>query len=409
MRAIVIHNFYRSANASGENLSVTDEVLGLRERGWDVELLGADSDAIADGTISLAEAALRPIYSRRSVRRLERAVARFRPHVALVENVFPLHSPAVIHTLHRLGVPIAAGVRSYRMWCVRSTQFRNGAECRECEGSRLNLPAVRHRCYQDNPIASVPMAVGLAVHRPTWRHIDRFLPVSEHVRRELLRFGVGPDRIVVRPNYVEDPGEPGPAGSGFLFAGRLTNDKGIDVLVDAWNRSEIWRDPRHRLHVAGSGPFDDLVADQPRERGIEALGLVSHDDALAWTTRTAVTVVPSQWDEPFGRGVVESAARGRPALVTDRGALGDLVVDGTTGWVAEPTVDAIASALRRAADPIAQQQFGAAARARYLQRYSKSASLDVLEGALTQLAGRSAAPATAHATTPNVACGDRRS
>ncbi len=386
MRAIVIHNFYRSENASGENLSVGDEIIGLRERGWDIETLGADSDAISDGTVSLGQAALRPIYSRRSVDRLQRAVARFRPHVALVENVFPLHSPAVISTLHDLGVPIAAGVRSYRMWCVRSTQFRDGQECRECEGSRLNLPAIRNRCYQDSTVASIPMAVGLAVHRPTWRHVDRFLAVSEHVRRELLRFGIGPDRITVRPNYVADPGEPTGDGEGFLYAGRLSPDKGIDVLIDAWTRSEIWRDPQHRLRVAGSGALDELVRSQPEHLGIEALGLVDHDQALDWTSRSGATVVPSQWDEPFGRGVIESAARSRPALVTHRGALGDLVVDGETGWVAEPDADGLAAALRRAADPSVQQRYGRAARQRYLDRYTQQASLDVLEGTLDELA-----------------------
>ncbi len=67
LRALVIHNFYRSENASGENLSVHDEISGLRTLGWDVEVISADSDVIGSGTIPLGELALRPIYSRRSV------------------------------------------------------------------------------------------------------------------------------------------------------------------------------------------------------------------------------------------------------------------------------------------------------------------------------------------------------
>lgn len=398
MRALVIHNFYRSESPSGENLSVADEIAGLRERGWDVETLSSDSDAISAGAIRFADLAVRPIYSRRSVRRLELAVARFRPHVALVENVFPLHSPAVIGTLHKLGVPIAAGVRSYRMWCVGSTMFRDGRDCRECEGTRLNLPAVRHGCYQDRPVASVPMAVGLAAHRPTWRHVDHFLAVSENIRGELLRFGIGPERITVRPNYVNDPlggdgpdgdgpGRAGEPGSGFFFAGRLTPDKGIDLLIDAWCRSEVWTDPKQRLFVAGSGPLDALVAALPERFGVERLGLISHAEALDRTARAAVTVVPSMWVEPFGRGVVEAAATGRPALVTRRGALADLVIDGHTGWVAEPTLDGLTTALRRAADTGDQRRYGAAARARYLTHYTKAVSIGILDQTLHRLAG----------------------
>lgn len=385
MRVVVVHNFYRSANASGENLSVSDEIEGLRRRGWDVEVLIADSDAIAEGPRAMADVALRPIYSKRSVDRLERSIARFRPHVALVENVFPLHSPAVITTLKKAGVPVAAGVRSYRMWCVRSSLYRDDHECRECEGTLLNLPAIRHGCYQDRPVASVPMAIGLAVHRPTWRHVDRFLAVSEHVRNELLRLGIGAERITVRPNYVSDPGVPAHAGSGFLYAGRLTSDKGIEILLDGWRRSEIWRRPEHRLRVAGSGPLLDLVRSVPAEMQVDALGLVPHDDMLTLTADTAVTVIPSRWHEPFGRGVVEAASLARPALVTDRGGLPDLVVDGETGWVAAADGESIAAALRLAADPEAQRRYGVAARRRYEQRYTETASLDVLESTLHEL------------------------
>ena len=111
MRALVVHNFYRSENASGENLSVLDEIAGLRELGWDIEVLSADSDVIQDGDIPLGELAVRPIYSARSVRHVNDTARRFRPHVALVENLFPLHSPWVIRALRRAGIPVAAGVR----------------------------------------------------------------------------------------------------------------------------------------------------------------------------------------------------------------------------------------------------------------------------------------------------------
>jgi glycosyltransferase involved in cell wall biosynthesis len=301
MRVLVVHNFYRSENASGENLSVRDEVDGLRARGCEVELLSADSDVITQGHIPLAVLAARPIYSKRSVDRTREAIRRFRPDVALVENLFPLHSPAVIRVLHDAGVPVAAGVRSYRMWCSQSNMFREGQECRECLGSAVNLPAIRHGCYQGRPAASAPMAVGLALHRRTWQLVDRYLAVSNFVRRELIGFGIRPDRVTVRDNFVPDHGAVAEAGRGFLFAGRLSVDKGIAMLMDAWARSEAWR--TSTLVVAGSGPLDDVVRRaEPRHR-VEAVGLVSHERVLDLYRRAAVAVIPSLWHEPFGRGV----------------------------------------------------------------------------------------------------------
>jgi glycosyltransferase involved in cell wall biosynthesis len=385
LRALVIHNFYRSENASGENLSVNDEIAGLRSLGWDVEVISADSDVIGSGTIPLGELALRPIYSRQSVARVRNAAQRFRPHVALVENLFPLHSPWVVRELRQHGIPVAAGVRSYRMVCANSTLFRNGSVCRECVGSRINLPAIRHGCYQNRRIRTVPLAASLTLHRSTFRSIDRYLAVSEFVRNELVAAGFDGERIVVRPNFVDDPGPPAnQVGDGFLFAGRLIADKGVAPMLEAWERSEAWK--QHRLRIAGSGPLESLLVGLDRKLQVESLGLLPHHRTLEVVRDAAVTVVPSMCMETFGRGVIEAASFGRPSLVCDSGGLGSLVDDGTTGWLAEPDADGLTAAFRRAADPTDHADFGKAARVRYLEQYTPETSLGVLDRELRQLA-----------------------
>jgi len=385
LRALVIHNYYRSENASGENLSVNDEVHGLRSLGWDVEMISADSDVIGTGTIPLGELALRPVYSRQSVAQVRDAARRFRPDVALVENLFPLHSPWVIRELRRLGVPVAAGVRSYRMLCAASTLFRNGSVCRDCVGSKVNLPAIRHGCYQNLRTRTAPLAASLALHRSTFRSIDRYLAVSDFVRNELVAAGFDGERIVVRPNFVDDPGTPGiQAGDGFLFAGRLTAEKGVAPMLEAWARSQAWK--HHRLRIAGSGPLESLFAGLDPKLRVEPLGLLPHDRTLEVIRDAAVTVVPSMWPEPFGRVVIEAAAYGRPSLVCRSGGLEALVDDGATGWLSEPDADGLTAAFRQAADTTDHADFGRAARDRYLERYTREASLGVLDRELRGLA-----------------------
>lgn len=396
MRALVIHNFYRSKNASGENLSVRDEIAGLRDLGWDVEVMSADSDVIDAAEFSVARVATRPIHSVRGVRRVNDAITRFRPHVALVENVFPMHSPSVIRALRKAGVPVAAGVRSYRMWCAAASMYRDGAPCRDCVGSIANVPAVRHGCYQGSSIRTIPMAVSLTVHRSTFHEIDAFLAVTEHVRDELIAAGFPGSRIVVRPNFVPDPdaghiADPvadrsaGP-GNGFLFAGRLTEDKGVGLMLEAWERSELWK--THRLEVAGSGELADLVEAQRPELRVEALGLLDHTTLMDRLRGAAAMVVPSMWPEPFGRGVIEAAALGRPSLVARSGGLPSLVVDGGTGWVADTDPDSFAAGFRRAADPAHREAAGVAARQRYLQHYTREVSMGILDVTLRRLAIR---------------------
>ena len=387
LRALVFHNYYRSENASGENLSVADEIDGLRALGWDVELVSADSDVNADGLIPYGELALRPIYSGRSVQRTRDAIKRFRPHVALVENVFPLHSPAVIKTLRASGVPVAAGVRSYRMVCAAATLFRDGEACNDCVGSRVNLPAIRHGCFQESALRTVPIAASLRIHRSTLKSVDTYLAVSEFVRDELVRAGFAGERIIVRPNFVLDPGVGGrSAGNGFVFGGRLTDDKGIEQMVLGWQRSGVWA--RQRLRIAGSGPLEHLVRDADPSFNIDHLGLLAHDQMMNEIDQAAVAVIPSAWPEPFGRGVIEAAARGRASLVTRSGGLPSLIEDGVSGWICELDPDSLAEGFRRAADPSQQAKCGDAARRTYEQRFTREVSIGVLDDALRRLAER---------------------
>jgi glycosyltransferase involved in cell wall biosynthesis len=391
LRALVVHNYYRSENASGENLSVSDEIDGLRASGWDVEVVSADSDVIADGIIPMPELAIRPLYSGLSLERVNDALRRFRPHVALIENLFPLHSPAIIRTLRSRGVPVAAGVRSYRMMCAASTMYRSGEECRSCVGSRLNLPAIRHGCFQESPWRTVPIAASLRLYRSTFRSIDALLAVSGFVRDELVAGGFDAERIVVRPNFVEDPHRNDPdasrvTGEGFVFGGRLTDDKGVEPMVQGWQQSGVWS--QHCLRIAGSGPLEPLVRNADPKFRIEHLGLVPHDDMLSEISRAAVTVIPSVWPEPFGRSVIEAAARGRAALVTRSGGLPDLVEDGVTGWISDLGADSIAASFRRAADSGAQVQCGLGARRRFEAHYTRDVSIGILDATLRRLAER---------------------
>ncbi len=110
-------------------------------------------------------------------------------------------------------------------------------------------------------------------------------------------------------------------------------------MLEGWERSEAWK--HHRLRIAGSGPLESLFVGLDPKLRVEPLGLLPHDRTLEVVRDAAVTVVPSMWPEPFGRGVIEAAAHGRPSLVCRSGGLAALVEDGTTGWLAAPDADGL--------------------------------------------------------------------
>jgi glycosyltransferase involved in cell wall biosynthesis len=385
LRVLLLHNFYRSENASGENLSVVDEAAALRELGHDVELFSVASDEVLRKNVALRAAHFhRPLLSVTSHVQLRQAIDRFEPDVALVENLYPFLSPALLSTLRSQGVPTVAAVRNYRLSCVSSTHWRDNRPCYDCWGSPTNMPAIVNRCYNRSSLLTAPMALALAAHQKRFLSVEHFLPVSEHVARYLADLGVPASRITVRPNFVVDQGVSREPGHGFVYAGRLSEEKGFGVLMDAWVRSGIAASSA--LTVLGTGPLEHLVDDLPRDANVRWLGLRSHSEVMAAMRDAAVAVVPSLWNEPFGRVVIEAASLGRPALVSDHGALPETVVAGTTGWVTEATVPGFVAGLQAAADPAEAARRGHAARERYESLYSEHVSVEVLESTLAAVA-----------------------
>jgi glycosyltransferase involved in cell wall biosynthesis len=362
VRVLVAHNRYRSAAPSGENRLVDAEIALLRDAGVEVVPLLTDSDDIASGARGVLQAAPGPVYSRSGVRRFRRLLEESRPDVVHVHNVFPLISPYVVRVAARAGVPVVQTVHNYRHGCVNGLHLRDGHPCIDCLGTRLGLPAVRHGCYRDSRLQTVPMTLGQNVHRATWRDdVDRYLALTPFMREKLEATGVAGDRIEIRPTWVPDPGDAGAPGRDVVFVGRLDEPKGVDRLLDAWQRG---RPDGRRLVVAGDGPLAPLVEEtQRRDSTVEWLGAVPAERVAEAMRDAAYVVVPSRFFEGYPLVVAEAFGRGRAVLTVAGGSVAS-VVDDTTGWVVEPEAAALADAFETITDETAAVR-GRAARAAY--------------------------------------------
>jgi glycosyltransferase involved in cell wall biosynthesis len=368
----VAHNRYRRALPSGENEAVDREVAALRERGVAVDLLVAESDDISGfGLGERLTLPARPTWSATTRRRFRALVDADRPDVVHLHNPYPLVSPAVIRWAAAAGLPVVQTVHNMRHACLAGTFVRDGEPCRDCAGRRLPWPGVVHGCYRGARGPSLALAVAQTAHRRTWSLVDRFIAVSDYVARELAEAGRPADRIVVRANGIPDPGPPAPPGSGVLFAGRLSNEKGVDLLL------EVWADHRPTtLRIAGDGPARPVVeAAAAADPGLEYLGPLDRPAMSRALVAAAVVVVPSRAPEALPTVVVEAFAHGR-AVVAGRAGAMPAMVDERVGALAEPVPEALAKALRESLLDAVDR--GAAARGRYLEEYTQDRAVDRL-------------------------------
>ncbi|SCE71567.1 Glycosyltransferase involved in cell wall bisynthesis [Micromonospora viridifaciens] len=370
------HNRYREAQPSGENTIVDAEIAQLTAAGVEVLPFFRSSDEIPSmSKPAKALLPISPIWAPKAQHDLDRLLAEHRPDVLHLHNPYPLLSPWVVRTAHKRGVPVVQTVHNYRQVCSSGLYFRDGMICQDCRGRALGVPAIVHRCYRGSRAQSALMATTLAVHRPTWRSVDRFIALTTAVADHLRDYGIPDERIVVKPNAVPDPGTTAAPGDGFLFMGRLSPEKGLDLLLEAWRRHPVGA--LGPLRIAGDGELRPLAeaaaADRP---DVRYLGQLDRAGVRAALADSAVVLATSTWHDVLPTVIIEALASGRPVLGTALGGIPYLVgadtlgepagtgpAEGEAGWVVAPEPAALAAAL-----PVARAGAAAlapAARARY--------------------------------------------
>ncbi|MEU1843969.1 glycosyltransferase family 4 protein [Micromonospora sediminicola] len=418
MRIVVAHNRYREAQPSGENTIVDAEIAELTAAGVEVLPFLRSSDEIP--SMSRAAKALlpiSPIWAPKAQHDLDRLLTEHRPDVLHLHNPYPLLSPWVVRTAHRRGVPVVQTVHNYRQVCSSGLYFRDGVICQDCRGRALGVPAVVHRCYRNSRAQSALMATTLAVHRPTWKSVDRFIALTTAVADHLRDYGIPDERIVVKPNAVPDPGTPAPVGNGFLFMGRLSPEKGLDLLLAAWRRHPVGT--LGPLRIAGDGELRPLAEEAAAERpDVHYLGQLDRAGVRAALADSSVVLATSTWHDVLPTVIIEALAAGRPVLGTALGgipylvgadtprepagtgpaevataapgdgrvALPSGVQRGEAGWVVAPEVEALAAAL-----PLASADapvLAGAARSRYERTFHPDVITKRLIDIYAGLAGR---------------------
>jgi len=222
----------------------------------------------------------------------------------------------------------------------------------------------------------------LTVHRwlKTWQEkVDVYIALSEFARRKFIEGGLPPERIVVKPNFVyPDPGMREGSGSYALFAGRLSEEKGVRTLLKAWQRL-----PGIELRIAGAGPLLDearAFVEMHQLKHVAVVGGQSHEEVLNLLKGAQFLVFPSQCYENLPVSVVEAFACGLPVVGSRLGATAEVVEEGRTGLLFDPgnAQDLAAKIGFAVSDPEALRRMGENARRVYEERYGPAKNYQML-------------------------------
>lgn len=325
MRVLIAHSGYRIPGGEDRYVSQLAELLG---KDHEVKLLRPRNQELAPS----ASTAARMTYSPRLTRDIERTIERFRPDVIHAHNVYPSLGPAVHLAARRTSTPLVMTVHNYRLRCPNGYMFTEGELCRRCEGGN-HVHATLHACFPTKK-QSIAYATALWVHRfPMHLHseVDAFVAPSEFMQGRLLEWGFAPERVRLVRNFTDEvEGATASPGVGGLYLGRLSSEKGLDVLLNALAAAG---DPP--FTIAGGGPLEAECRAQARSLQLTNVGFTGplpHDEVKSLLRSTRFVVLPSVSEENAPLAGLEGLAAGRPLIVSDRGGLPELAA-GNRGLV----------------------------------------------------------------------------
>jgi glycosyltransferase involved in cell wall biosynthesis len=378
MRVGIFHNRY--LQRGGEDTASDAEAALLAKAGHEVHRFTVENrDAVAGSRLGPLKVGLEAHWNPETPRQVDAFLDAHPLDVAHVHNFFPVLSPSLHWALARRGVPVVQTLHNYRLLCANGMLMREGRPCEECV-TRGPWNALRHGCYRGSRAQTAVWARATAHHRKrgTWEDaVALFTTPSEFARRKLLQAGLAPEKLVVKPYPVEDPGPPAPPGEGAVFVGRLSPEKGVDLLLEAWRAQG-----GAPLSIVGGGPEEArLRAQAAGIPGVRFLGAQDHARALAAIAAAAFAVVPSRWYEIFPMAALEALACGRALVVPEETALAEIVELGRTGlhFTFADAADLARACAELLRAPAFTRALGAEARATYEELYAPEPALARLE------------------------------
>ena len=326
MKILMVQNRYLIRGGEDENF---DSETALLES-YDNEVIKYLQDNESIKNIPSWKLGIRTVWSQDNYYRIKWLIKNHKIDIVHVQNFFPLISPAVYYAAKAEKVPVVQSLHNYRLFCLNAYFFREGKVCEDCLG-KFPFSGITRKCYRESYSASIAVASMLSIHRlvNTWnKMIDCYIALTEFSKQKFIEGGISPQKIIVKPNFITDPGMGEGEENFVLYVGRLSPEKGLFTLLEAWKKlGNIIT-----LKIVGDGDLKFKVEQTAKNiTGIEYLGRQPLNKVYNLMGQAKALIFPSLWYEGLPRTIIEAFAAGTPVIASNLGSMSSLIQDQRTG------------------------------------------------------------------------------
>ena len=330
MKILLVHNRYQQYG--GEDATFETEKMLLQDNGEEVRTLIFDNNEIK-GLKQKIKTGFQMIYNSNSERLMDVTINEFKPDVIHIHNFFYVASPSVFFSAHRHKIPVIVTLQNYRLICSGGFLMRDSQPCELCVEKVFPLSGIRYGCHRNSRMGTAHLTMYTGIHKlwNTWNSkVTRYIAVTEFGRNKYIHSSLklAPEKIVVKASSVAgaDPSDFQARQRNFLFVGRLSKEKGIDVLLRAFAHTDL------HLEIIGDGPLRPLVEQYTSEhQNITYSGYRDKAYIISQLRACAAMIFPSVWYECLPVTILEAFSTGTPVIISNVGNLNEIVTDQYNG------------------------------------------------------------------------------
>ena len=326
-KILLIHTRYRLSG--GEDRVLENEAHLLSDKGHDIEIL-----TFYNTKFSNVKFLFFP-FNILSFFRVYFKIKKCKPDIVHVHNFFFDASPSILYAIRLFKIPLVLTTHNFRFICPSAVLSLNG----KLYDYSLNKPfpwkAIKDRAYKNSFLASLWVSSIYWLHNKigTWKLIDTLIipnPYACKLYANQKNLHLNND-LVSKANFIDDPGYSNlERGKVFVFIGRLSEEKGIQMMLNAFAGSS------KMLHIYGEGPMlEEVLAACKANSNIHYYGFISKEEVLSTLSTCAAIVIPSVCMEMTSLILIEALACGTPVIVSSINTFKEYIISMKTGLLFE--------------------------------------------------------------------------
>lgn len=319
MKILLIHTNY--TQLGGEDVVVQQE-MELLQQHHQVNLLRFQNKSGAKGAFQFLAA----IWNLAAARKVRAAINEFRPDVVHLHNWHFASGPIIIRAVKKMNLPLVHTVHNYRLLCPSAILLHNNQLFTKSLKQHFPWSAISKGVYRNSILQTFWLALVVWWHKKigTWSKINQFVCLTPFAVAlfKTSTFIVAPQKFSIKPNFTLPPTVQATTSKGnhFLYIGRLSEEKGIRLLLKAVENTDF------QLKIAGDGPLKDQVTQAAKQHtNITYLGTLSKTEVAQQLQTAQVLVFPSIWYEGMPMTILEAFSTKTPVIASNLGAMSTMI------------------------------------------------------------------------------------